>query len=164
MLLSQLKFFLSIDTFQTVVGRVRGSEWWGMLAVAGNLTKWKINTYRFSGLHFTCASRPPSLSLLMLITRLWNWIASPRMLRAAEVSVMPLTPCTTPDMIPASKKSKIRAENGSCLNLSLTPAFFSLFLAVAPSIFFLGPVCAALLVDSVKWLLTWRSSIAWNEW
>ena len=69
-----------------------------------------------------------------------------------------------PAIMPASKKSKIRAENGNFRNLSLTPARLSTFLAGAPSMLFLGPVWEELPEFSVKCELTCRSSVTWKKY
>ena len=69
-----------------------------------------------------------------------------------------------PAIMPASKKSKIRAENGNFRNLSLTPARLSTFLAGAPSMLFLGPVWEELPEFSVKCALTCLSSVTWKKY
>ena len=90
-----------------------------------------------------------------------SWIVSPRTPPKQLRSSNSATVCLIPAMLPASKKSKMRAENGSWRNLSLTPARFNRFLAVSPlSVLFRGPDWFAPdEPDSEKWLFTWRSSI-----
>ncbi len=125
------------------------------------------NTYKSSGSHLTRTSLQSSSTRRITSALAVNVMLPPSaaMPSPAATRCVSATACRTPAMMPASKKSNIRAENSTSRRFSLRPARFSTRLFPPPSMLLRAPWPLSPLLSlplppfSGKWLFTWRFNI-----